>query len=31
VTKGCADQHTLVKLDPVSFMRAYRAARGVPV
>jgi hypothetical protein len=31
ITKGCADQHSLVKLDPGSFMRAYSAARGVPV
>ncbi len=31
IVNGCADQHIFVKLDPESFMRAYRAARGEPV
>ena len=31
VVHGCADTQNLVKLDPGSFARAYRAANGVPV
>ncbi len=31
VVNGCADQKNLVKLDVESFLRAYRAARGVAV
>ncbi|MBV8567003.1 MAG: hypothetical protein JO163_15215 [Methylobacteriaceae bacterium] len=31
VLNGCADQGTLVKLDPTSFMKAYEAARGTTV
>ena len=30
IVDGCADQRALVRLDPSSFVRAYRAARGVP-
>jgi hypothetical protein len=31
VVHGCADQQHVVKVDPGSFIRAYRAASGVPV
>jgi hypothetical protein len=31
IVHGCGDTQKLVKLDPVSFVRAYRAASGVPV
>src|SRR5262249_1097377 len=31
IVHGCADTRNLVKLDPESFVKAYRATRGVPV